>query len=289
MAQALQWTGGTPGEAVVNARLAVGGVSVELVRTPHATGEITNHHVDNILCRFVTPSRLRSNVTGGYQVSSIGKLLFVPAGVSNRSDGDGQQSEAIICRFDDDWMKRVTHQPIAWDRDNLRRCGNLSNGRIDQAMQWLASEANGPGLASTILCESLSSLIAVELARHFTGRSATAKSRSNQGRLSPAMLERIRDFIASESPCPSTEAIAAMCRCSPAHLRRVFKATTGQTLSDYATGIRLERAKTLLAQTDMPVTDIAVQMGFSSLSGFSFSFHKASGMTARDYRFWHRR
>jgi AraC family transcriptional regulator len=47
---------------------------------------------------------------------------------------------------------------------------------------------------------------------------------------------------------------------------------------------RIERAKSLLHETDLPITEIAHLIGCASHSHFSVMFHRATGQTPRDYR-----
>jgi AraC-like DNA-binding protein len=65
-----------------------------------------------------------------------------------------------------------------------------------------------------------------------------------------------------------------------AHLSRsqfhaVFKADTGQTLTEYVTTLRLSAAATLLRATATPIAEVAYQCGFSSLSHFYAAFRTA--------------
>ncbi len=65
---------------------------------------------------------------------------------------------------------------------------------------------------------------------------------------------------------------------------RRFKAATGTTPQDYITGARLKKAKTLLADTDLPVKQIAVNCGFGSEYYFSNFFRKYCRMAPTQYR-----
>ena len=52
---------------------------------------------------------------------------------------------------------------------------------------------------------------------------------------------------------------------------------------------RLEHAKRLLLETDLPVTEICFECGYESLGSFSALFHRQSGYSPRDYRRLRRR
>ena len=71
---------------------------------------------------------------------------------------------------------------------------------------------------------------------------------------------------------------------SPKRSIELFKAEYGMTPGDYADGLRMEEARRLLAQTGMPVLDVAYTLGFESLSAFYALFGKAADVTPAQYR-----
>jgi LacI family transcriptional regulator len=80
-----------------------------------------------------------------------------------------------------------------------------------------------------------------------------------------------------------SEVISAI-RHSRSTLERRVKATLGRTLKAEITRVRLERAKLLLQETDLPVGVVAVRSGFSEPKYFCEVFRKAERMTAMAYR-----
>lgn len=75
--------------------------------------------------------------------------------------------------------------------------------------------------------------------------------------------------------------VAAMSR---AHFIRSFKETFGETPHRYLQRRRVERAMYLLRTTDRPVTDICMQVGFSSLGSFSRTFSEIVGESPSRFR-----
>jgi AraC-like DNA-binding protein len=71
---------------------------------------------------------------------------------------------------------------------------------------------------------------------------------------------------------------------SPYHLHRLFGQVFGETPHRYAVRRRLERARRLLAQTDMPVTMVCLESGFQSLGSFSALFRKETGSSPQQFR-----
>ena len=71
---------------------------------------------------------------------------------------------------------------------------------------------------------------------------------------------------------------------SAAHLSRTVRAHTGQTPTDFITGLRLERAALLLATTTQEIAGIAAECGFETLSYFYRRFGQRYGLPPRAYR-----
>ena len=76
----------------------------------------------------------------------------------------------------------------------------------------------------------------------------------------------------------NTELISKEACLSPFHFIRLFKAIYEVTPHKYLTGKRLEKAMNLLMRSDMSVTDVCFEIGFKSLSSFSWLFKQRFGI-----------
>jgi AraC family transcriptional regulator len=80
------------------------------------------------------------------------------------------------------------------------------------------------------------------------------------------------------------EEVARVACFSPYHFHRIFRALVGETLHDFVTRVRLERALHLIAHGDRPaLTEVALACGFASSSDFSRSFRKRFGVPPRSF------
>jgi transcriptional regulator GlxA family with amidase domain len=79
-------------------------------------------------------------------------------------------------------------------------------------------------------------------------------------------------------------ALARIAYISEAHFIRVFRATFGETPHRYLQRRRIERAMFLLRGTNRSVTDICMDVGFTSLGTFSRTFKEIVGETPSVYR-----
>ena len=71
---------------------------------------------------------------------------------------------------------------------------------------------------------------------------------------------------------------------SPNYLSRKFKEDTGIGVHEFLTFVRLNKAAIELAHTDHTITEVALNNGFSDANYFKDAFHKAFGLSPRDYR-----
>lgn len=71
------------------------------------------------------------------------------------------------------------------------------------------------------------------------------------------------------------------------NLSQFFKDKTGQNILDYSTAIRMEHAKVLLLQTDIPLKELGYQVGYYNVSSFIRRFKQTQGVTPGDYRRLH--
>jgi transcriptional regulator GlxA family with amidase domain len=79
-------------------------------------------------------------------------------------------------------------------------------------------------------------------------------------------------------------ALAQIALVSQAHFIRTFRATFGETPHRYLQRRRVERSMFLLRETERSITDICLDVGFSSLGTFSRTFRDILGESPTDYR-----
>jgi len=79
-------------------------------------------------------------------------------------------------------------------------------------------------------------------------------------------------------------AVAAVAHVSPAHFSRTFRQVFGETPHHYLQRRRVERSMFLLRETERSVTDVCLDVGFTSLGTFSRTFTKIVGETPTSYR-----
>jgi AraC-like DNA-binding protein len=96
---------------------------------------------------------------------------------------------------------------------------------------------------------------------------------------------RARDAMDRDYALPlDVPNLASLACVSEAHFIRTFKATFGETPHRYLQRRRVERAMYLLRTSDRTVTDVCMEVGFSSLGTFSRTFRDIVGETPSQFR-----
>jgi AraC family L-rhamnose operon regulatory protein RhaS len=100
--------------------------------------------------------------------------------------------------------------------------------------------------------------------------------------------QRVQALIAHlPISCDQAWTLAAMadhCGIQRTQLGKIFLKLTGSTPMEYLFRIRMERAKTLLRETDSKIIDIAFECGYGSSQYFANAFKQAAGSTPSEYR-----
>ncbi|WP_019006727.1 helix-turn-helix transcriptional regulator [Cohnella laeviribosi] len=131
--------------------------------------------------------------------------------------------------------------------------------------------------------ENLAMLLFAQLLIRIARLRAEAENKSPFG-ANPHVRKTV-DFLYQNYDRPiQVKDIAAAANVHPGYLHRIFKAQTGQTLTEYLTALRMEKAKMLLLHTDVPVADISDYVGVGSRPYFHSLFKKHTNMTPLGFR-----
>lgn len=98
-------------------------------------------------------------------------------------------------------------------------------------------------------------------------------------------IDKILNYIhAHFSEEISNDELSKISGYHPYHLNRLMKQYTGTTLHQYIIDYRIETAKNLLRETDMPINLVAQNCGYNNFSNFSFDFKRKTVLTPSIYR-----
>jgi DNA-binding response OmpR family regulator len=83
---------------------------------------------------------------------------------------------------------------------------------------------------------------------------------------------------------PSGQALAHAVGTNEKRLNEVFRAQTGLTVFEYLRKIRHQKATDLLLHTDLPMSHVAEQSGYSTAAAFAYAFRQHMGITPTEFR-----
>ncbi|MFO1458292.1 MAG: helix-turn-helix domain-containing protein [Verrucomicrobiota bacterium] len=101
----------------------------------------------------------------------------------------------------------------------------------------------------------------------------------------PPSITRARKFIDEhQAETLSLGQVAQAVNMSSFYFCKVFKKATGLNFTDYVSRVRIERAKNLLLNPNVRVTEVAYEVGFQTLTHFNRVFRKVTGESPSSYR-----
>ena len=132
--------------------------------------------------------------------------------------------------------------------------------------------------------DAIAHMMAAHLARAHSTRSRPARLVTPKP-IAGWKMRRLVDYIEENLDSDlSLHTLAAEVDISPLYLARAFRAAVGQSPHQYVLSRRIERARELLRNTDLPVVDVALAAGFSSQSHLAHWFVRQVGVSPAAYR-----
>jgi len=158
--------------------------------------------------------------------------------------------------------------------------GAFESPMIRSAIRNLWTLCDEEGAPSRLLAQAAGCEILAELCRLGGAPFGQVK-----GGLAPWAERRCLDLLRARlSEDISLDELAAEAQLSLFHFARMFKQSVGVPPRVHLTRLRVEKASELLERTDLPITEIALEVGYSSNQVLARVFLKHRQMTPSDYR-----
>jgi len=164
----------------------------------------------------------------------------------------------------------------------LMCCLIVRRGLSPEILNLLFGEVELGGVSTRLYIDSLAHALTVRFL--FLGERTPGQARG-RATLTQRRLSRVQELIESRLDADlSLQELAAEVGYSRSHFLRAFHATTGVTPHRYLLNRRIEHARRLLGEPDMPIAQVAYCCGFSSQAHFTLAFRKVCGLTPGEYR-----
>lgn len=251
------------------------------------TGELPTHrHEEHVVlislsdgCKGELVTATGNGMSGTQTKGSVGVL---PSGLAHKAMLEGP-SEHLALLVDSKLINRAAADAQLKGNFEIIERYKRRDPVISNVGMALLGELDSKGLSGRLYVESLANVLAVHLLRYYTDGKLDAPR--FQGGLSAARLRQVTAYIsenyANEIRLDELANVAGM---SSFHFAREFKRTTGTTPHQYLINVRVERAKTLLSQNELPLTEVGLRAGFSHQSHFTRLFRRLTGTTPHLYR-----
>ena len=211
-----------------------------------------------------------------------GSVCVLPAGMAHRAWLD-EASEKLALYLEPSLVLRAASESGLPGTVNVIEKYAPSDPVISSIGMALLAEVGTEGLSGRLYAESLANVLAVHLLRYYTAAGSAPQRFSGglSGQKLRQVIACIGDHYTSDLKLAELARVAEM---SSFHFAREFKRTTGTTPHQYLIKFRIERAKALLLDSEIPLVEVGLQSGFSHQSHFTRLFHKLTGTTPHSYR-----
>jgi len=227
------------------------------------------------------------NGRGSLRTLYSGDIIVTPAGEPKRWRLTGE-ALGIVLRLSPAYVDKVAKQAGANQAPQTQLQDNFGtrDPHVEEIALRFLKALEPEGSVARIYVESLTFQLAVHLLRHYCVHATPGiLVEKRPAALSQPRLRRAIEYIDAHLADDVTISnIAAALTMSPGHFAHAFRQTAGMPPHRYVLHCRIERAKSLLRNSDFPIGQIAQRIGCSSSSSFCFLFHCATGVTPRSYR-----
>ncbi|MBK9748530.1 MAG: helix-turn-helix transcriptional regulator [Chloroflexi bacterium] len=174
---------------------------------------------------------------------------------------------------------------IPFDMTHLLHAVRLPKGDvISHLLRLMAGTLHDPEQTEELFMEVVGQILRLLRLRHQTLINLAHHKAATVNDLIPCLLQARQYIEAHYLENLQTETVARRAALSEYHFARLFKTAFDITVHQYVLRLRLNRARHLLELSTMSITDIALTVGYSSLSAFIHAFRHYTGITPSDYR-----
>jgi AraC family transcriptional regulator len=220
------------------------------------------------------------------QTLNTGDIIILPAGTSFQwRQSDNEANDTLHLYLHPHFVRTTAETTdFASAQVSLQTQFGAADEHIQHIALSLHCELKEANVIGGVYADSLAQLLAIQLLRRY---SEVKDEKVSRGGMVPRKLRKAIEFIKENLDREQTVALGAVAQAvemSYFHFSRAFKQSTGVSPNVYMIEQRIERAKKLLSETDLPITDVALRVGFASQSHFTTTFRRLAWTTPKTFR-----
>jgi AraC family transcriptional regulator len=215
--------------------------------------------------------------------TSPGTIVIIPAGHDGRWDIDGGVDVSHVYLTPERLHSSAEALTGGRSVELLDRLC-FADPQITRILALLSDEQMTSDPSARLFLEQAIDLLCTQLVRGHSSFNALPDPAPRRG-LAEWQVRRVTTYMRSmiEQEIGLDE-LAALVSLSRFHFCTAFRLATGQTPHQWLTNLRIARAKELLSDPLLPVTEIALCVGYQTPSSFAASFRKLVGATPSEFR-----
>ena len=204
--------------------------------------------------RFCVTARLNNS-------DFLGEYFHIPTITKNAQEG-------VLTYFQEIYQGATSQNPSRLFR---------IRGNLELILAYLTQRANAEGEAEAPSEHDVPDAHSLEAIRR---RNAKTQNINRDPR-----IQVVVDYLTPHLNEPFTiQSLSEMAQVSQTSFRRLFKAHTGKSPSDYIRELRMTSAARMLLTSDREIAEIGYQVGFSDANYFSRTFRQVFGVSPHQYR-----
>jgi AraC family transcriptional regulator len=207
-------------------------------------------------------------------------LTVIPARLPHAARGT-TPGEFLLVELEPDFVAAVVGR--GQDAGTLPMVLGARDPIAEHVLLALAEQARR-GVTSSAVAHGLGAALVTHFAERRPVEAAAPRAAPPYALPSPT-LGSVLEYVSRHLDIPlSLERLAAVAGMDLFRFARAFKQSTGSSPHRYLLEARISRAKELLRDRALPITEIALQTGFATPSHFSVTFRRITGVTPRAFR-----